>query len=51
MIGTDETNEMIISKKLKPIISKKLYCEKAKETQPDIHFSTGKYKKTNSMHI
>ena len=43
MIGVDETMEMQIARDLKPIISKKLYKEKAMEIQPDIHVNAGKF--------
>lgn len=41
MVGVDETLEMVLSKEIKPIISKKLYEEKAKENMPRVHVETG----------
>ena len=42
MIGTDVTPEMVISKEIKPIVSKKLYQDDAKKLQPDVHVHRGK---------
>ena len=42
MIGTDVTPEMVISKEMKPVISKKLYQDDAKKLQPDVHVHRGK---------
>ena len=41
MLGTDETMEMTLSKDLKPIVSKNIYKEKAKELQTNVHHDIG----------
>ena len=41
MISVEELPEMVISKKLQPVISKSAYEEKAKEQMPKIKLTTG----------
>ena len=36
-----ETSEMVLSKELRPIQSKKIYAEKAKELQPNVNYGPG----------